>query len=263
MTDKPNSGRHVCATLFPFLALLSALLITPAHPALGGSKTQQIQFPKGADHLPVYGSCQGTRHFVFRANAGQRLEIELNEDSGEITLSIRRRTGKPVAGAQNIRSWVGDLPETGEYIIEVTCPNANDLSTTFEINVALPASKPVPPLQDVSGQYDGDVGTVKVEHHQDGTLRIALIAFYHDHTGELCLSVPFKTNQAQYRKDGCEIDFTFASDRVTVHQISSDASCGFGLNVTATGVYRKTSTKPTDMSQCEGFDDQLLQPKTK
>ncbi len=245
------------------LVLLTTLLFTPARPASAGSTPQQIVFPKGADHLPVYGSCQGTRHFIFRANAGQRLEVELNEDSGLPTLSIRTRAGTPVPGAQNTRSFSGNLPDTGEYIIEVTCGDTKDASTTFEINVALPAAKPIEPLKDVSGQYEGDIGAVKVEHHPDGTLQIALIAFYRDHTGELCLTAPLKNNQAQYRKDGCEIDFTFTTDGVTVNQISSDASCGFGLNVTASGIYRKTSPKPADMSQCDGILDQSAQPKAK
>ncbi|GEM_PF-5743380 len=263
MRDQTCPTRSSRGAFITGLALLTTLLFTSGHPASAGSTPQQIVFPGGADRLPVYGSCQGTRHFIFRANAGQRLEVELNEDSGQPTLSIRTRAGTPIPGAQNIRSFSGNLPETGEYIIEVTCRDIKDASTTFEINVALPAGKPIESLKDVSGQYEGDIGAVKVEHHPDGTLRIALIAFYHDHTGELCLTVPFKSNQAQYRKNGCEIDFTFTTDGVTVNQISSDASCGFGLNVTATGAYRKISPKPADMSQCDGILDQSVQPNTK
>lgn len=57
--------------------------------------------------------------------------------------------------------------------------------------------------------------------------------------GEIKSVVPFRNGRAVYESGQCRIYFRFVRSRAIVKQTERGGDCGFGLNVTATGTYRK------------------------
>jgi hypothetical protein len=62
-------------------------------------------------------------------------------------------------------------------------------------------------------------------------------------TGELKEILPLKNRIAVYESNGCRITIRFAGHRAKVQQTEREGGCGFGLNVSASGTYRKRSRR--------------------
>lgn len=58
-------------------------------------------------------------------------------------------------------------------------------------------------------------------------------------TGEIKTILPFKNGTALYESVGCRITIRFAGNKAIVDQAESGGDCGFGLNVSAEGTYKK------------------------
>jgi hypothetical protein len=57
--------------------------------------------------------------------------------------------------------------------------------------------------------------------------------------GEIKTVVPFRNGTAVYESGQCRIQIRFVRSRAIVTQTERGGDCGFGLNVSATGTYRK------------------------
>jgi hypothetical protein len=120
---------------------------------------------------------------------------------------------------------------------------------------------PGKPAQRVTGHYrlrhPGTPNSLEVLQLPAGKLQFHLLALWvsprnreNVHNGELEGVIEFKGNTAAYEAEGCKVTIKFFSSRAIVTQDSKIGDCGFGVNVTASGVYRKlNSRKPKFESQ--------------
>lgn len=62
-------------------------------------------------------------------------------------------------------------------------------------------------------------------------------------TGELKEILILKNRTAVYESGGCRITIRFSGNRAKVKQTERQEGCGFGLNVSASGTYRKRNSR--------------------
>jgi len=96
---------------------------------------QRVQFPSGQSGTRVANSVgpQRLRRYVVNAQEGQILSAELSGVSGPVTLNIRLPGGQLVADAAKVLAWEGQLPRSGDYLIDVVSPE--DAEFTLSISV--------------------------------------------------------------------------------------------------------------------------------
>ena len=95
---------------------------------------RQIRFQRGSISAAVRGRIlRGTTHiYRVRARAGQEMAVYLNTGS-RTSLTISGWESGVLEGADGVRQTVVELPETGEYVIQIgTDANAN---YTLEVTI--------------------------------------------------------------------------------------------------------------------------------
>ena len=95
---------------------------------------RQIRFQRGSISAAVRGRIlRGTTHiYRVRARAGQEMAVYLNTGS-RTSLTISGWETGVLEGADGVRQTVVELPETGEYVIQIgTDANAN---YTLEVTI--------------------------------------------------------------------------------------------------------------------------------
>lgn len=96
---------------------------------------RQIRFSRGASSTVLRGRiARGTSHiYRVRARAGQEMAVAL--DTGdETSLTISARSAGILEGADGVRQTVVELPETGEYIIQIGTDATADYTLEVTIN---------------------------------------------------------------------------------------------------------------------------------
>lgn len=107
----------------------------------------------------------------------------------------------------------------------------------------------------MTGTYDNRRGQFSVQHLGGNKLRVHFEgSYYYTVNGETTANTGIADGTATVRgnvatfvpQDGsaCSISMRFVGRKLFVKQTGSDADCGFGHNVTATGTYRKISSRP-------------------
>ena len=105
---------------------------------------------------------------------------------------------------------------------------------------------------DFTGTYNmkdrGAEGVVLVQQTANGRIKFYLNATYRTNTGELSGEVPLTGDAANYVNKAldCILSFNFVPGSLVLNQ---EGSCGMGLNVSATGIYKRVSSAPPS------FDD--------
>lgn len=116
-----------------------------------------------------------------------------------------------------------------------------------------PSEKVVVTAAQVNGTYRYYDNEFRILALGKGKLKVQFDGVYHTiaksvHTGSASGEAIIDGNIATFKpEDGaaCEITLVFLPNKLKVEQNGSDADCGFGANVNATGVYRKIrSGKP-------------------
>lgn len=84
----------------------------------------------------------------------------------------------------------------------------------------------------------------------DGKIKVHIVALWvshynseNVHNGELQAVVDRVGNAAAYKDDHCSITMKFTRTAVVVKQADEVGDCDFGANVTASGTYRKVSSR--------------------
>lgn len=92
--------------------------------------------------------------------------------------------------------------------------------------------------------------TLDVQQLPDGKIKFDLIALWvshHNpesvHNGEIQGVVSLENGVAVYQEGACRIKMEFLPTRVRISESDDLSDCGFGVNVTAAGLYRKTDKK--------------------
>ncbi|HSM81332.1 MAG TPA: protein kinase [Nodosilinea sp.] len=82
---------------------------------------QRVQIPSGQTSVQVSGQVNQNRirRYVVNAQEGQVLALELPSVSGPVTLDVRFPNGEMIPDASRVLSWQGQLPTSGDYIVDV------------------------------------------------------------------------------------------------------------------------------------------------
>ncbi|MBD1822557.1 serine/threonine protein kinase [Cyanobacteria bacterium FACHB-DQ100] len=94
---------------------------------------QQIQFAPGAISAVVVGNLdeRNSESYTLEASQGQFMAVTI-EGTG-VLMNLLQQNAQPINKSSNqTRSWMGQLPKTGQYTIEVTGTGA------YSIDVAIP-----------------------------------------------------------------------------------------------------------------------------
>lgn len=102
---------------------------TPPPPQIN---TQRLTFPEGTEGTQVSGQVSPglTQRYLVNAQEGQVLNVEILD--GVATLNIRYPDGSLVEDASRVVFWQAQLPETGDYQIDVVSSD----QTNFTLDVS-------------------------------------------------------------------------------------------------------------------------------
>jgi hypothetical protein len=113
--------------LLPVLLLLLCAAVSTS--AQGGGKAEplRIEFKRGAKSATVRDRIRRDvqAEYVFAARKGQQIVINLvSTPANSARFELLDFTGDhPSSVEQNLRTWTGVAPETGDYLIYVTKPD--------------------------------------------------------------------------------------------------------------------------------------------
>jgi hypothetical protein len=96
---------------------------------------RQIRFNRGSISATVAGRiARGTSHiYRVRARAGQEMAVVLNTGD-DTSFTISGWSAGILEGADGVRRTVVELPETGEYVIQIGTDATADYSLEVTIN---------------------------------------------------------------------------------------------------------------------------------
>jgi hypothetical protein len=119
---------------------LLILSIFSAVPTFGGTEDRvtvdrDIVFRRGAISSSIRGRInRGTTHlYRLRARAGQEMAIVL-KTGGQTSATLYAPTEGIVEGADGVRQTLVELPETGEYLIQIGTDAAANYTLEVTIN---------------------------------------------------------------------------------------------------------------------------------
>ena len=98
----------------------------------------RIQFAPGATAASVNGltSAIEPARYLLRANAGQTMDVDLTVDNVNAYITVLHPTGGNMAGAGGpIHHWMGVLPVTGDYIVEVLNPGTGLANFSLTVTI--------------------------------------------------------------------------------------------------------------------------------
>ena len=96
---------------------------------------RQVRFSRGATSTVISGRiARGTSHiYRVRARAGQEMAVVLNTGD-DTSFTISGWNSGILEGADGVRQTVVELPETGEYVIQIGTDATDDYSLEITIN---------------------------------------------------------------------------------------------------------------------------------
>jgi len=111
---------------------------TPIEPQI---ETEQLSFPAGAEGVEVSDTVSDrlTKRYVVNVQEGQVFSAEVLE--GAATISVLYPDGEPVPDAEGVVFWGFQVPESGDYIVEVVATE----ETNFTLGVSATAPTEPPP----------------------------------------------------------------------------------------------------------------------
>ena len=110
--------------VFVSIALLAVCIGSPERAAGDDIRTERVQFDRGTTGTKIEGHITGyeTVDYKLGASAGQRMVVTMTTDNGANYFNLLAPGETEVAffnGSMNENSFVGSLPESGDYTIRV------------------------------------------------------------------------------------------------------------------------------------------------
>lgn len=129
-----NFKRQVlCSFLLTSLVLAAAIAVQAQR---GTSVVRRVNFPRGRTTSIQRGTLRrGVSHdYLLRARAGQTMSVHL-ASNGDVSFSILSPGGSSLADF--VSDWSGELPESGDYRINVLPPTrtSNPAQYTLEVTI--------------------------------------------------------------------------------------------------------------------------------
>lgn len=101
---------------------------------------KRIRFAKGRNSTVISSAVlrEDVDHYIVGAKAGQRMKVEISSLEHNASFQISKpHDGGFLPGASfddDARKWSGELPETGDYVIEVAPTRGN---ATYRLTVEI------------------------------------------------------------------------------------------------------------------------------
>jgi hypothetical protein len=118
-----------------FTTLFMTLLTTPSFAQDRVTVDRRIRFRRGSISTVLSGRvARGTSHiYRVRARAGQEMAVVLNTGD-DTSFTISGWSSGILEGADGVRQTVVELPETGEYVIQIGTDVTADYTLEVTIN---------------------------------------------------------------------------------------------------------------------------------
>jgi hypothetical protein len=110
---------------------------TPVEPEI---ETEQLSFPAGAEGVEVSDTVSDRliKRYLVNVQEGQVFSAEVIE--GAATINVLLPNGEPVPDAENVVFWGFQVPESGDYIVEVVATEETDF--TLGVSATAPTEPP-------------------------------------------------------------------------------------------------------------------------
>lgn len=97
---------------------------------------QRVQIPPGRTDVQVSGQVNEDRirRYIINAQEGQILALSLPNVSGPVTLDVRFPNGEMIPDASRVLSWQGQLPTSGDYIVDVKSARPSNYTLQVSVN---------------------------------------------------------------------------------------------------------------------------------
>ena len=119
--------------------VLVVLMFSTASVTLADGVRKRIKFPRGRTSTVINNAVLRDEidQYILNARAGQRIKVDISsiEDNASFEIIRPDKTQLPGAGwDDDAKQWKGELPETGDYIIEVAPTRGN---ATYRLEVEI------------------------------------------------------------------------------------------------------------------------------
>jgi uncharacterized protein len=183
--------------------------------------------------------CNKASTFVEKAICSNPRLTSMDDQLGRLYKDALAASSNSVALKAEQRAWLSSRDQ---------CKDSDCIIKAYEDRIsALGAISSPDKSGDFTGTYKmedkGAAGLVLVQQAANGQIKFNLNATYRTNVGEVSGEVPLNGNAASYadKDNDCALSFKFAPGKLVVTQ---DGSCGMGLNVTASGTYKRVSAAP-------------------
>lgn len=252
--------RKITVAVFALhLFFISAFLQTAAAQT---DEARPIEFAAGKTSARVRAAMKrndAIHDYKVRARAGQVMSVDLISKNKAAYFSIIcpgcLQIGDTPFGmkdAYKIRRWTSKIPDTGDYVIRVGADKLAAFTYLLEVSVRdqnLTLENPRL-VRQTTGSYAVKNNSLDAQLLPNGNLKFHLIAVWKSptngevvHVGEISAVVPMQNNLAIYEKGKCKIVLEILPNKIKVAQTGSETDCDFGVNVSATGTYRKSVSR--------------------
>jgi uncharacterized protein len=179
--------------------------------------------------------CNKASTFVEKAICSDSRLTSMDDQLGHLYKDALAASSNSAALKAEQRAWLSSRDQ---------CKDSDCIMKAYADRISTLTAMSSPAKSgDFTGTYKAANGDVLVQQTPDGRIKFAISATWKANVGEVSGEVPLKGNAASYtdKDNDCGLSFKFASGKLVVTQ---DGSCGMGLNVSASGTYKRVSAAP-------------------
>ncbi|MEG3862049.1 hypothetical protein [Microcoleus sp. herbarium12] len=97
--------------------------------------TERVSFDKGSTGATIRDSVTANqkKRYLLNCGSGQRMTVQVRQ--GSINVTIISPNNQTIGNTANgVSQWQGKLPNTGDYIIEISAPNQSGYLINIEVS---------------------------------------------------------------------------------------------------------------------------------
>lgn len=178
--------------------------------------------------------------YLMRGLTGQRVTLRLQ---GEPGTRVHFACPGSVSFADVTESpWTFDLPDSGDYMIQLKAEGAKEGSTfpaTLEVELRTTKKIPPPNATGLYGRNGGEEAMIDVAQQADGSIRFYLYAFWKGgQLPEIAGQVPLVKGVATYQDGACNLTFKLNGEKL---DIQGEGRCSPGSAEAVFGTYQRMS----------------------
>ena len=132
-SPSPNPTQIPALSGIPQLPPASPLPSAAASPALETAVTERVSFEPGATGVTLRNSLpeNKSKRYLVECNSGQSMTVNIPE--GTVSAAIIAPNGEKVGTANSTTLWQGQLPNSGDYTIEISGDNKANYGVKIEV----------------------------------------------------------------------------------------------------------------------------------